>query len=341
MSLKLSYILPVFNVEQWIAQCLDSIYAQRLIDEEFEVICIDDCSPDNSIKIIKQYKAIHDNIIIISHAYNKKAGGARNTGLYAARGEYIWFVDPDDTLVPSITGKLLRKIIADDIDVLSFNIFLQYRDELKKDTTFHHDIPVCSGMDFLHIVFGKGLIYHLGYPYRSIYKRSLLIDNHICFPECMSYGEDTTFMAEAICAANRVSCVNDYIYTYRQNPSSVSTQLFKEMRGDLIYESCIQAGDMVVRLYQMMLSKSELVAEELKVGIPWFVNRLFLRLIKTNRAERRMFYKTLNASENVNHAIFAYMDAKNRYIVKHPICGMIMLDIISKAYKLKHGSKST
>lgn len=340
MSLKLSYILPIYNVEQYISQCLESIYQQGLADEEFEVICVDDCSTDHSMDVVRKYRTIHDNIVIIKHVENKKAGGARNTGLKAARGEYIWFIDSDDKIVANAAKKLLNMMETENLEVMSFNIFLLRGDEYRRETVFNNNIVACKGIDFLHVAFGKRLVYNLGYPYRSLYKKSLLLENDIHFPERMLYGEDTTFMAEAICAANRVSCVNDYIYIYRQNPSSVSTQLFKEMRGDLIYESCIQAGDMVVRLYQMMLSKSELVAEELKVGIPWFVNRLFLRLIKTNRAERRRFYKTLNASENVNHAI-AYMDAKNRYIVKHPICGMIMLDIISKAYKLIHGSKST
>ena len=92
---KLSIILPCYNVERYIADCLDSIYTQDLTEDEFEVICVNDCSTDGTREVIENY-ASHSNLTLIDHAENLTAGGARNTGIKAAKGEYIWFVDPDD-----------------------------------------------------------------------------------------------------------------------------------------------------------------------------------------------------------------------------------------------------
>ena len=75
------------------AECLDSIYATSINERAFEVICVNDCSPDSSCEVVLEYQKTHKNLVLIDHKENKKAGGARNTGLLAAKGEYVWFVD--------------------------------------------------------------------------------------------------------------------------------------------------------------------------------------------------------------------------------------------------------
>ena len=334
---RLSYILPIYNVERYLALCLDSIYAQSLSEEEFEVICVDDCTPDNSIVIVKEYQRRHANIRIVAHEINKKAGGARNSGLKAAKGEYIWFVDPDDTICQNSAEILLKRAEEENLDVLSFNFYIQYDDLLQKDTTFKNDMHAISGGAFCHKVFGGNIINHLGYPVRSIYRRSLLINNSIYFPENMLYGEDTIYMAEAICAANRVGSITDYLYCYRQNASSATAQLDTLMRGGLIYQSCVAAGDLVVQLYYKLSGHSSEVANDILVGIPWFVNRLFIRLVKTTSIERANFYKTLKQNGSIeNHLMYPYLNNRNKYILKHPIAGTIVLNILAKLYKIRH-----
>ena len=92
--IKISVIVPVYNVENYLIQCLDSIINQTLKD--IEIICVDDCSPDNSIEILEEYKNKDNRISIIRHSNNQGLGPARNTGLKHANGEYISFVDSDD-----------------------------------------------------------------------------------------------------------------------------------------------------------------------------------------------------------------------------------------------------
>ncbi len=83
--LKLSFIVPFYNVEKHIARCLDSLYNQDIPESEYEVICVNDCSPDNSRDIVLQYKKQHSNLILVEHERNKKLGAARNTGLRKAK----------------------------------------------------------------------------------------------------------------------------------------------------------------------------------------------------------------------------------------------------------------
>lgn len=342
---RISYIVPVYGVEKTISACLDSIYEQDLPEMDFEVICVDDCSQDKSCEIIESYQKSHANLILLHHDINKKAGGARNTGLRAASGKYVWFVDSDDALVPNVVGAMLQKCDNENLDVLCFNIIIKEGKELKEELVFRNDMEIMKGVDFLDTIFGAQIIYHLGYPYRCLYSRELLLAEAIRFPEGMLYGEDTTFMAEAICAAKRVACVKKSAYYYIQNPQSATAQLYRDMHGELIYQSCIQAGDMVVRLCKSLQNKSQKLSTNIEKGIPWFVNRLFVRLVKTNHKERRNFYKALLCEDSrigdipPPRVIFVYMDTKNLFVVKHPQCGMIVLDICAVLYKIWHRIK--
>lgn len=91
-----SFIIPAYNASNTIVRCLDSIYALGLAEQEFEVICIDDCSKDNTIAIIEQYAKSHTNITLLRQAENHRQGAARNRGVSIAQGKYIVYVDSDD-----------------------------------------------------------------------------------------------------------------------------------------------------------------------------------------------------------------------------------------------------
>ena len=103
---KISIIIPVYNVEKYLRECLDSCVNQTL--ENIEIICVDDASPDNSIKILEEYQAKDSRIRIFRHEENKNLGAARNTGLANATGEYVWFVDSDDYIELNMVEELLK-----------------------------------------------------------------------------------------------------------------------------------------------------------------------------------------------------------------------------------------
>lgn len=97
----LSFIVPVYNTEKYLAECLDSLLEQDIPYEEYEIICVNDGSTDGSLDILRRYAEAHSNVIVV----DKENGGvasARNAGLDAACGDYIWFFDSDDIIHPNI-----------------------------------------------------------------------------------------------------------------------------------------------------------------------------------------------------------------------------------------------
>ena len=114
-----SLIIPVYNAEPYLAECLDSCVNQTFKD--LEIICINDCSTDSSGKILEKYAEQDNRVKIINHKNNKKQGAARNTGVVAARGDYCWFIDSDDYILLNACEILNDVILAFKTDIIRFN----------------------------------------------------------------------------------------------------------------------------------------------------------------------------------------------------------------------------
>ena len=103
---KISFIIPVFNAQQTISRCLDSIYSLDLSESDFEVIVIDDCSTDKSLSILREHASQVNNMFVTHLSVNSKPGAARNKGIGIAQGKYIYFADSDDTVENGICSAL-------------------------------------------------------------------------------------------------------------------------------------------------------------------------------------------------------------------------------------------
>lgn len=119
--MKLSIIVPVYNVEKFLPRCLDSLLCQGLNVEEYEIICVDDGSLDHSAQILADYEARNPDIIKTVTLENQGLGSARNTGIRVAKGEYITFVDSDDYVVSGGYSYLFQHFLTSKPDVLSFS----------------------------------------------------------------------------------------------------------------------------------------------------------------------------------------------------------------------------
>lgn len=117
MAIKVSVIVPCYNVEQFLPRCLDSLVNQTLKD--IEIICVNDASPDNSIAILRDYETRYSNVVVIDLKENACIGGARNRGIEIARGEYITFVDSDDWVELDMMEKLYSKAVETGMDAVS------------------------------------------------------------------------------------------------------------------------------------------------------------------------------------------------------------------------------
>ena len=203
--IKLSLILPVYNVSKYIERCLNSICCQNR--EDIEIIIVDDESPDDSIEKVQKYCNIHSNIRII-HQKNKGLGGARNTGIREANGDYIWFIDSDDEIYANILGKIIEKINGEEIIIFDYS---------KQNTTDSISYLLKGSTPFSHLS-GPEAEKHfiLGPVWRNLYKSSYLKQHSIFFQEHFLH-EDGEFNMRAMCFAKDVTYYPIHIYKYYTN----------------------------------------------------------------------------------------------------------------------------
>lgn len=215
MSVKLSIVIPVYNVEKYISRCLESVINQDLDNSEYEIIIVNDGSPDNSVAIAEEYQKLHSNIRII----NRKNGGlsaARNTGFDAACGEYVWFVDSDDRIEPNCIDFLVNKAEQDSLDVLCFNLKKEFPNGRIEEFVITND-----GELKLHS--GENFLCQVGMPpaaWAAIYKREFLINSNLRFYEGILH-EDQEFTPRAYTLAKRIEFVNRSVYYYSQRDGGI------------------------------------------------------------------------------------------------------------------------
>lgn len=234
--MKLSIIIPVYNVEKYIGRCLDSVFSQREVNigDDVEIIIVNDGTPDNSISIVEGFAARHKNLRIINQE-NQGLSAARNTGLAAANGDYVWFVDSDDWLLPNAFNYVLSEIQANpDIDVFA-TILMQQREETGKSfIEYSPKMDVTTGKEYM---FAEN---RLGASQRYILRRKFLIDNDIWFMRGV-YHEDGEFGRKMMYQAKTLIMLSQPVYCYllRAEGSITSTRKPK-MNTDmlLIYDEC-------------------------------------------------------------------------------------------------------
>ena len=133
-GIKISIIIPVYNVEDYLSQCLDSVLSQDF--DDFEVICVNDGSTDNSLIILEKYAKLDSRIKIISQI-NGGLGSARNTGLKHANGEYVMFIDSDDYISEGSLKKIYYNAVSNNSDIVIFE-FCQFGEDKGTCDEYRH-----------------------------------------------------------------------------------------------------------------------------------------------------------------------------------------------------------
>lgn len=214
-TIKISIIIPVYNLEDYIADTLDSCLAQDMKCDEYEIICVDDGSSDKSCEIIREYQKKNNNILICQKE-NGGVSSARNAGLEHARGEYIWFVDGDDLIAPNCLIFLYETIKRNHGDLFWFK--MKHFTGLPEYVEFNGaEIKVCDDpqakYDFMTAKGGGGVC-------SVFYKRAFIQKNGVVFNEGIKYSEDVLFCFEAILKACICVKTDAVCYYYRQREGS-------------------------------------------------------------------------------------------------------------------------
>ncbi len=211
---KVSVIVPMYNSERTICECLDSIVGQTIF-EDMEAIIVDDCSKDSSMSMVNEYeKKYPDNIMIIRLDENGGPGNARNIALQYASGEYIGFVDSDDAIYPSMYEKMYDEALRTDADYVDCGFYDQ-----KKDKAIVYVSDELAGE--LNSDKRSSLIVAGGFIWSKVFKRDFLDENNIRF-RCEYVLEDMDFLIECTARAQRISNVKEILYIYRDSSQSMS-----------------------------------------------------------------------------------------------------------------------
>ena len=210
MKPKITVIVPIYNTEKYLAECLDSICKQTLKD--IEILCINDGSPDDSLYIVRRYEYKYDNITILNQ-FNAGVGIARNNGIKFAKGEFVCFMDSDDYyLMEDTLEKLYINAKENDVKICGGSFSENHNEGkwIRKDWE-----GIYSKYTFTENRVMSYSEYQFDYGYhRFIYDRNLLIKRNIYYPEYIRF-QDPPFFVKAMIAAGKFYAMKDVSYCYR------------------------------------------------------------------------------------------------------------------------------
>lgn len=221
-KIRLSYIIPFYNGGEYIVPLLDSIYLSKLKEEEFEIIVVDDKSTDaESVAILQNYVATHANIRIIRHEENIRQGGAKNTGIRAARGEYIAFADQDDLILSNGVALALKEAISKKVDMLACRYKYVYDNGREKEFGWNvEDGYTASGKEFCENHFEAGVCVC---PWEYLYRRAFLIEQNHPYAERVLL-EASDWVEWHLIHAEKVAFCDALIYQWNVRDESTSHQ---------------------------------------------------------------------------------------------------------------------
>ncbi len=267
--IKISIIVPVYNVELYLRRCLDTIINQTL--NEIEIILVNDGSSDNSLDICRYYERLDSRIIILDKK-NEGVSSARNEGLKVARGEYIGFVDPDDWIDFNMYESMYTKAKTGNYDIVMCNYFLERKISEKVEINLSKKKFIGNDEILEWIIknmiapvdLNSNQICIAGAVWRMIFRRNIILSNSICFKRNLMYGEDLIFSIESLVNCNRVYILDEYYYHYFKREGS-ATNIYRYNH----FEEMLELEENIVEI----LKERQLYSEfENRVNIRHYLN---------------------------------------------------------------------
>ena len=230
----LSIVIPIYKVEKYIRGTLDSIYCQNFNESDFEVIVVNDGTPDNSMEIVETFAADHANISIVNQE-NQGLSCARNSGLKIAKGDFIWFVDSDDKIVNGSLQKLKNLVSASyETEIWCFDITrVSEIDGIAENEKFILGNAKFNQSCFLQ-KYLFGLKTHMAPAQRFLFKNDFLKKNNLTFfPKIIH--EDDEFMIRSVLAAKyvRYESYSPYLYLVRNGGNIMGSVTMKSLESKL------------------------------------------------------------------------------------------------------------
>ena len=238
---KISVILPIYNASSCIEETLNYIFAQTFTD--YEVICVDDGSTDNTLEVLKEYEKKDNRIKVISQS-NGGAGKARNTGLDNSTGDYLAFLDADDLYDPDMLSKAYSKAIEGNADLVVWKCD-RYNDTTKEYsptpwTLREKDLPPYRPMYYRNFTDNVFKVF-VGWAWDKLFKRDYILENHLRFQEIRT-SNDMLFTFMGVVLAKRIEIVPEVLAHHRVNDMS-SLSNTRDRSWDCFYQALCALRD--------------------------------------------------------------------------------------------------
>lgn len=284
--MKLSVIVPVFNMasDDKLKWCMDSLVGQTISD--YEIIAVDDCSTDDSLSILQNYeKRYPGKVVVIASPDNRKQGGAKNLGLSVAKGDWIGFIDADDWVCADFYEKLLNKAEETGADMVGCDYHLTPEHSMKIGQIVHNNTPEQAGV--LNEEKYRSLILDGGSLVVKIYRRHIILDYPNRFPEGIFY-EDNAIGNSWMLRAKHFEYLQEPLYYYYQHEASTVHTITKKRCEDRMEAARI----MVKEAKEFQFFDTYYPELESSFTTLFYVNTLFSYLAGSGRKEYR-FIKEL------------------------------------------------
>ena len=313
---KVSIILPVYNVEKFIAKSIDSILAQTFTD--FEVLVVIDGSPDDSKTVAESYS---DDRMSIFEKENGGLSDARNYGLERARGKYVYFMDSDDWIEPDLLEQTISVLEQENRDFVVFG-YIQDNEDLDGNVVSQQ--PKLPNLELLSkgkdLILQPSLLGILGYAWNKVYKKDFLVNNNFHFEKGVSLVEDILFNSLIYKQAKDIRIINKPFYHYinRQIPT-----LIKQFHRNSFNLNLLK----LERLFDFFeawnfKNKQALLASALVQGIRYCVHNLFSFRNNLTPKEKRMYVRFMLQHPTTKKYINSYipndkMSLFYKFLIKH------------------------
>lgn len=277
---KVSVIIPIYNVEEYIEKALNSVCEQTLKD--IEIICVDDCSTDKSKQIVEDFVAKDSRFRLISFDENKGQGVARNVGIQSAQGEYLMFLDPDDWYAKNTCEIAYNHINLNDSDISTFNNFRYYEKSGK--------LVLFNFCNVLRPIEGS--------CWKHIFRTEFIKNNNIEFGMGKNC-EDNPFFLKSMILTDKISRINVPLYYYRRRKDNSSCRKHMSKSFDII--------DMKQKCF-------EIIKDERNKAPQWSLNYcikssvvnfdLYYKKFKNKKLKKDFYNKTRNLFKLINNDAF-------------------------------------
>ncbi len=298
-TIIISLILPCYNVEEFIGVCLNTVFNQDIPEEKYEVICVDDCSNDGTIEIIRTFQKQHPNLILIHQTNNQKQAAARNEGLRKASGKYVWFIDSDDYIVENCLSNIVHELEVNQLEVLQFNVDvtdkINYQSVL--DVNIKADTEVITGGDYLNFLmqncWGRTIE-----VWRRVFDREFLMSNNLFFPEYVFGTEDMLFFYQSIVKCKFYKQINSIYYIYRvDNKDSVSNS--PNTKGLKLADKIIANADIIKFFKEEQFNKDKKFIKAAIKSYKWSLKIYIRKIFTLDKSELDIFLEKIEKHKDL------------------------------------------